>query len=139
MMMSGPAPEFDGHRGLLVDVFPADEIDLDLDAGLLGEFCRIGAEHVLVGLHETHRPQHAQAWRLSRSAENLAPATSAALMFEAAVWAGAPVAASAAAETPNVSASRRVMSLVMVHSPLFMLFPALNRPVNHFRKRSHRL
>jgi hypothetical protein len=49
-----------GHRGLLVDVLPADEVDLDLDPGLLGEFGRIGAEHILVGLDETHRSQHAQ-------------------------------------------------------------------------------
>jgi hypothetical protein len=41
------------------------------------------------------------------------------------VWADAPVAASAAAETPNANASRRVMSFFMVLS-LFW-FPAFNR------------
>ncbi len=49
------------HRGLLVDVLPADEIDLDLDAHFCGEFRGIGAEHVFVGVHKPHRPQHAQA------------------------------------------------------------------------------
>ncbi|GCC47371.1 hypothetical protein chiPu_0031508, partial [Chiloscyllium punctatum] len=49
-----------GHRSLLVDVLPADEVDLDLDAGLVGELLGVGAEHVLVGLNEAHRPQHAQ-------------------------------------------------------------------------------
>ena len=48
------------HGGLLVDVFPADEIDLHLDAGLVGERLGVGAKDVLVGLDETHRTQHAQ-------------------------------------------------------------------------------
>ncbi len=52
------------YRGLLVDVLPADEIDLDLHAGLVGEALGVGAEHLLVGLHEAHRPQHAQAGAL---------------------------------------------------------------------------
>ena len=41
-----------------------------------------------------------------------------------AVWADAPVAASAAAETPKANASRRVMSFMLLS--LFW-FPALNR------------
>ena len=49
-----------GHGGLLGDVLPADEVDLDLDAGLLGELGAVGAEHVLVRLHEADRAQHAQ-------------------------------------------------------------------------------
>jgi len=49
-----------GHRGLLVDVFPTDEIDLDLDPGFLGESCGIGAEDFLIGRHEPDRPQHPQ-------------------------------------------------------------------------------
>ncbi len=49
------------HGGLLVDVLPTDEIDLDLDTGLFGEFRRIGAEHILIRLHEPHGAQHAQA------------------------------------------------------------------------------
>ncbi len=50
-------------------------------------------------------------------------ATSATLMS---ARTGVPVAASAAAETPNTSASRRVMSFFMVYS-LFFWSPALNR------------
>ncbi len=34
---------------------------VDVDAGLLGEFGRVGAEYVFVGLHEADRPQHAKA------------------------------------------------------------------------------
>ena len=44
------------HRGLLVDVFPSDEVDLDLDAHLLGEFRGVGPEHVFVGFDKPHRP-----------------------------------------------------------------------------------
>jgi hypothetical protein len=58
------------------------------------------------------------------SIASLGAGTSAALMADV-VWADAPVATSAAAETPNANASRRVMSFFMVLS-LFW-FPALNR------------
>jgi len=49
-----------GHRRLLVDVLPADEVDLDIDARLVGEALGVGAEHLLVRLHEAHRSKHAQ-------------------------------------------------------------------------------
>jgi hypothetical protein len=47
-------------------------------------------------------------------------------MVDPAVCADAPVAANAAAETPNTSASRRVISLLILLSLIFR-FPALNR------------
>src|SRR4029079_10409904 len=73
--------------------------------------------------------------RTGRSMRRLAPfsmanfgsGTSAALIVEA-VCAEAPVTASAAAETPKASASRRVMSFFMVFS--LMLVPGLQSPVN---------
>jgi hypothetical protein len=107
MMMSGRA-EFEVTAVCWLMCFPADEVDLDFNTGILGELGAIGAEHVFVGLHEAHRAQHAQGRALfdrefgggdvGRLDGGLAEA---------------PVGASAAAETPRANASRRVMLFVI--------------------------
>ena len=121
MMMSGPASEFEVTAVSLVDVLPADEVDLDLDAGFLAELGGIGAEHVFVGLDEAYRAQHPQGRALLD--REFGAGTSAALMVEA-VCADAPVMASVAADTPRARASRRVMSFVMVFS---LFLPCVDR------------
>ena len=121
MMMSGPAPEFEVTAVCwLMSSQPTKSTLTSTPVSLLN-------------LAALARNTSSSAWtkRTGRSMRRLAPfsianlgaGTSAALMVEA-VWAEAPVAASAAAETPKARASRRVMSFFIVFSPV-LYAPAL--------------
>src|SRR6266436_5314112 len=113
MMISGPAPEFEVTAVCWLMSSQPTKSTLTSTPIFSVNFAALAR----------NTSSSALTKRTGRSIFRLAPfsigsegaGTSAALMVEA-VCAEAPVAASAAAETPNASASRRVMSLVMVSS-----------------------
>src|SRR5664279_5010991 len=111
MMISGPAPEFEVTAVCWLMSSQPTKSTLTSTPIFSVNFAALAR----------NTSSSALTKRTGRSIFRLAPfsignagaGTSAALMLEA-VWADAPVAASAAAETPKARASRRVMSLVMV-------------------------
>jgi hypothetical protein len=57
----GTAADIRRGRGLGAQVFPAGEVDLDVDPGRLGELLAILEKHALVAVDELARAQDAQA------------------------------------------------------------------------------
>lgn len=99
----------------------------------------------LVNLAALARNTSSSAWtkRTGRSMRRVAPfsigsfgaGTSAALIADWA-FAGAPVAAIAAADRPSAKASRRVMSFLISFLPVLSPFPALIAGEGSFRSRA---
>ena len=125
MMMSGPAPEFEVTAVCWLMSSQPTKSTLTSTPVFSVNFAALARNTSSSGFTN----------RTGRSMRKVAPfsigsdgaGTSAALIGDA-VWADAPVTASAAAEAPKANASRRVMSFVMLLSLCW--FPALNRSVN---------
>ena len=124
MMMSGPAPEFEVTAVCWLMSSQPTKSTLTSTPVLSVNFAALARNTSSSAWTKRTGRSMRKDWRPFRSA-TAGAGTSAALMVEA-VCAEAPVAASAAAETPKASASRRVMSFFMVFSLMFP-FPALNR------------
>ena len=126
MMMSGPAPEFDVTAVCwLMSSQPTKSTLTSTPVSLVNLAALARNTSSSACTKRTGRSMRKDA---PFSIANLGAATSAALMAEV-VWAEAPVAASAAAETPKANASRRVMWFVIRNSPCFPV-PGVASPVN---------
>ena len=126
MMMSGPAPEFEVTAVCwLMSSQPTKSTLTSTPVSLVNLAALARNTSSSACTKRTGRSMRKDA--PFSIAANLGAATSAALMADG-VWAEAPVAASAAAETPRANASRRVMSSSLILS----LFSCSRRspPVN---------
>ena len=121
MMMSGPAPEFEVTAVCWLMSSQPTKSTLTSTPVFSVNFAALARNTSSSGFTN----------RTGRSMRKVAPfsigsdgaGTSAALIGDA-VWADAPVTASAAAEAPKANASRRVMSFMLLS---LCWFPALNR------------
>ena len=111
MMMSGPAPEFEVTAVCwLMSSQPTKSTLTSTPVSLVNLAALARNTSSSACTKRTGRSMRRDA---PFSIANLGAATSVALMVEA-VWAEAPVAASAAADTPSANASRRVILVVIV-------------------------
>ena len=123
MMMSGPAPEFEVTAVCwLMSSQPTKSTLTSTPVSLVNLAALARNTSSSACTKRTGRSMRKDA---PFSIANFGAGTSAALMATA-VCADAPVAASAAAETPKASASRRVMSFVMFVLPV-SLVPGVDR------------
>ena len=121
MMMSGPAPEFEVTAVCwLMSSQPTKSTLTSTPVSLvnLAQLARNTSSSAC-----TKRTGRSMRKDAPFSIANLGAATSAALMAD---WAEAPVAASAAAETPRANASRRVILFVIMDLSLFSV-PGVDR------------
>src|SRR5688500_316262 len=120
MIMSGPAPEFEVTAVCwLMSSQPTKSTLTSTPVSLVNLAALARNTSSSACTNRTGRSMRKDA---PFSIANFGAGTSAALMGDCA---DAPVAASAAAETPSASASRRVMSFFIIIVSLFFLLPAL--------------
>src|SRR5262245_47756712 len=125
MMMSGPAPEFEVTAVCwLMSSQPTKSTLTSTPDSLVNLAALARNTSSSACTKRTGRSIRRDA---PFSIASLGAGTSAALMLDV-VWAEAPVAASAAADAPNTSASRRVMSFFIILS--LKSVPGVESPVN---------